>query len=203
MDDLYYTISRPARVEIKVKGSRFIAETHLVASIDEAGARLAAIRKREHAATHHCYAWRVGLCDETQSKYSDDGEPNGTAGRPIYDAVEGRSLTNILLVVTRYFGGTKLGTGGLVRAYSEAAGSVLEQSGAKENHLTERILVDIAITHYDLLVKAIHHHSARQVGADFSDHVAVELEIRKSSADKLIDDITELSNGRAEIRRLA
>ncbi|MDH4157128.1 MAG: IMPACT family protein [candidate division Zixibacteria bacterium] len=203
MDDIYYTISRPARAEIKVKGSRFIAETHLVTTIDEAGTRLAAIRKREHAATHHCYAWRMGLYDETEFRYSDDGEPSGTAGRPIYDALEGRSLTNILLVVTRYFGGTKLGTGGLVRAYSEAAGLVLEQSGVKENHVTERILVDIDFAHYDLLVKAMHHFSARQIQADFSDRVAVELEIRKSRADQLIDEIAELSSGRAEIRRYA
>ena len=203
MDDLYYTIKQPGRVEIKIKASRFIGETHQVATVEEAAAKLAAIRKREHAATHHCYAWRVGLADEMQFKYSDDGEPSGTAGRPIYDAVEGRDLTNILLVVTRYFGGTKLGTGGLVRAYSEAAAKVLEESGSKENHVTERIVVNLDFAHYDMLVKALHHHSAIQIGADFTDHVVVEFEIRKSKANQLVSEIVELTNGRAEIKRHA
>ncbi|MCK4606997.1 MAG: YigZ family protein, partial [candidate division Zixibacteria bacterium] len=117
MDDQYYEIAGPARIEIKRKGSRFIAETGAVSSVEEAHEQLETVRSREHAATHHCYAYRVGIADEARFKYSDDGEPGGTAGRPIYDVICGCEVTNALLVVTRYFGGTKLGTGGLARAY--------------------------------------------------------------------------------------
>lgn len=201
MDDLYYTIDKPARTEIKIKGSRFIGETSLVNSIEETNRQLAVIRKREHAATHHCYAYRVGLFDELQFKYSDDGEPGGTAGRPIYDVITGKDITNILLVVTRYFGGTKLGTGGLVRAYSEASSKALNLSGIKENYLTESIKVELHFSFYDQLVKLINRFSAIQKNADFSDHVSIELEVRKSKIDILTNAIIEITNGQAKIEK--
>jgi uncharacterized YigZ family protein len=188
MDDVYYTINVPARSEIKVKGSRFIAETGLAGSVGEVDELLRAVRKREHAATHHC-------------KYSDDGEPSGTAGRPIYEALCGRHLTNVLLVVTRYFGGTKLGTGGLARAYGQAAAAVLGQSGVKENHITETIQVELDFSQYDQLLKTVHRLGATQRRADFSDRVVAELEIRRSKADELASEVAELSNGKAIITR--
>jgi len=98
MDDVYYQILRTARHETKVKGSRFIAECATVATVDEALSFLGAIRKREHAATHHCFAYTVGLFDDMQFKYSDDGEPSGTAGRPIYDMLGGQELSNCAVV---------------------------------------------------------------------------------------------------------
>jgi uncharacterized YigZ family protein len=201
MDDVYYTINVPARSEIKVKGSRFIAETGLAGSVGEVDELLRAVRKREHAATHHCYAWRVGLGDAMEFKYSDDGEPSGTAGRPIYEALCGRHLTNVLLVVTRYFGGTKLGTGGLARAYGQAAAAVLGQSGVKENHITETIQVELDFSQYDQLLKTVHRLGATQRRADFSDRVVAELEIRRSKADELASEVAELSNGKAIITR--
>jgi len=98
MEDCYLEISRGTQIVLKVKGSRFIGETCRVGSSDEAAVELEKIRKREYSATHHCYAWQVGLHTEQSFKYSDDGEPNGTAGRPIYDAIAGRNVTNLLLV---------------------------------------------------------------------------------------------------------
>ena len=141
MDDLFYTIKSPAVYEIKVKGSRFIGETELVRNPDEALGALEHIRKREHAATHHCFAYRIGAGSQMTCKYSDDGEPNGTAGRPIHDVLRGRGLTNTLVVVTRYYGGTKLGTGGLMKAYSEAARRGVEQSGLCEDFVTESVRI--------------------------------------------------------------
>src|SRR5512140_3280741 len=121
MDDAYFTIEHEASIELKIKNSRFIGETYLVTSPEQALERLSSVRKREFSATHHCYAYRVGLSRNVLFKYSDAGEPSGTAGKPIYDQMMGADITQILLVVTRYFGGTKLGTGGLTHAYSEAA----------------------------------------------------------------------------------
>jgi uncharacterized YigZ family protein len=203
MNDCYSTIARPASSEIKVKGSRFIGRTVLASSVEQATAELDAIRKQEYAATHNCYAYLVGLPDDTpQFKFSDDGEPGGTAGRPIYDVVSGSGLTNLLLVVTRYFGGTKLGTGGLVKAYGETAQLVLKQSGAVERFLTDSFKVEIDFSLYDPLIKRIHQIGAVQDEAEFSDRVTMTVTIRRSLADTLEVAITELSAGRAHIEKI-
>ncbi len=201
MDDRYYTIETPSKAELKVKGSRFLAESELVTSVEEAATTLERIRRREYAATHHCYSYRVGLFDGMSFKYSDDGEPSGTAGRPIFDVICGRNLTNILIVVTRYFGGTKLGTGGLVRAYSEAARFVAEMSGARENFVTEAVKVEIEFSFYDQLTNLLAKYNAKQTKADYSDRVALEFEVRRSRAAELIAGIFQLSGGRAKVER--
>ena len=201
MDDSYITIDRPATAETKVKGSRFIARTRIVHTTEEAMSSLEEIRKQEHAATHNCYAWQVGLGDEQNFKYSDDGEPSGTAGRPIYDIICGRQLANLLVVVTRYFGGTKLGTGGLVKAYGEAASLAVEESGKKINYLTDTLEVELDFHFYNQLQNVVHQYEARQAAADFSDHVEVEIEVRRSRTDQLMQAIVELSGGSAKIEK--
>ncbi len=203
MTDSYLTISRPSKIEIKRKGSRFIGEALLVETAEAAVRQLELIRKREHAATHHCYAWRVGRPGQEQFKYSDDGEPGGSAGRPIYDVVCGRNLTNLLLVVTRYFGGTKLGTGGLVRAYGDAASEALEEAGQVECFIMGKVRVRLAFSLYDQMVKLIHSRGARVTGSDFADRVTLAIEIRLSELDSLKRDIVELSSGKAEIEQIA
>lgn len=115
------TIGAPVTHEIpKIKRSRFIADIAAVADEGTARDHIAAVRRTHHAARHVCWAWRLGP-DGGVSRSSDDGEPSGSAGRPILQAIEGAELTDVVVAVTRYFGGTKLGVGGLVRAYGEAA----------------------------------------------------------------------------------
>ena len=106
------------------------------------------------------------------------------------------------MVVTRYFGGTKLGTGGLVKAYSEAARLALENAGVRENFVTDKIKVDIDFPSYDSLLKAIHRNGAREIKADFSDRVSIEIEIRRSRTDQLVGEIVELSRGKAAIEKV-
>jgi uncharacterized YigZ family protein len=203
MNDCYLTIAQPSLKEIKVKGSRFIARTDLAESIVEADTHLQGIRNLEHAARHNCYAYIIGApTDKAAFKYSDDGEPNGTAGRPIYDVIRGRGVTNILLVVTRYFGGTKLGTGGLVRAYSDAASLALENSGLKENFLTDHLKIEIDFPAYDNLTKIINRLEASQIKADYSDRVSLELEIRRSRTEQLLAEVNKLSKGKAKIEKV-
>lgn len=203
MDDSYYTIDQPARIEIKRKGSRFIGEAILVETDKEAIEQLEQIRKREHAATHHCYAWRVGLdWGEIRFKYSDDGEPSGSAGRPIYDVLFGHELTNLLLVVTRYYGGVKLGTGGLVRAYGDAATVALDRAGRLQQFVMDSIEVVIEFRLYDRLIKLMHSFGALQCGVDFSDRVTLEIQVRQSRVEALITSIVEMSSGKAAIERL-
>ena len=116
------TLERPWSHELEVKHSRFVAWAAPVASPEEALAYVQAVRDPQ--ATHNCWAYRVG----PQYRFSDDGEPSGTAGRPILSAIEGQGLEGVVVVVTRYFGGIKLGAGGLVRAYGGAASECLRQA---------------------------------------------------------------------------
>ncbi|MBN1211464.1 MAG: YigZ family protein [candidate division Zixibacteria bacterium] len=202
MDDRYQTIAKEARSEIKVKGSRFIGESFLVSDTEQALEKLSTVRKREHAASHHCFAWRVGIAEEMTFKYSDAGEPVGTAGKPIYDVIAGREITNVLLVVTRYFGGTKLGTGGLARAYSDAAKAVLEQAGVEENFLTARFKIELDFSLYDRWQKLISNLEVKTIDSAFTDRVAMILEIRLTRAERLQEAFTELTGGKGKIEQV-
>jgi uncharacterized YigZ family protein len=124
--DFYYTVSGSASREVKVKGSRFIATLEAVPGKPAAESFIKNIRKIYHDASHNCFAYRI---DDSVYRYSDDGEPAGTAGKPILDMIDKYRLMKTALVVTRYFGGTKLGTGGLIRAYSSSAESLIEDTG--------------------------------------------------------------------------
>lgn len=201
-DDVYYTIARESSEEIKRKGSRFIAEAFETPTLQRVTDRLEIVRKREHAATHHCFAWRVGLEGSIEFKYSDDGEPSGTAGKPIFDAVCGRELTNILVVVTRYFGGTKLGTGGLVRAYGDSAAAALDQAGRRKNFILRRLRVTIDFSLYDQIMKLLAQHDARQVDAEFTSNVVMVIEARRSRIAGLRENLVQISAGRAKIDEL-
>lgn len=197
MSDSYFTIANEATCEIKVKGSRFIGHCFYVDNIDSALVKLNEIHKKEFSATHNCYAYLVGLDEkQRQFKYSDDGEPSGTAGKPIYDVLKGSDIVNALIVVTRYYGGTKLGTGGLVRAYGGCGKEVLSKAGKVERFITDRLKFEIEFSLYNPLLKIVERLKAKQINADFSDTVAMEIEIRKSMTTALKNEITELTSGK-------
>ncbi len=145
-NDSYLVLNSRATAEIKVKGSRFIAIAVPVSSVEEAEVELTAIKKRDYDATHHCSAFKIGRSG-TVFRYSDDGEPNSSAGLPIFRQIDSRLLTDTLVVVVRYYGGTKLGTGGLVRAYGEAAGAALDQATIAE--IIPRTLVALEYAYDD------------------------------------------------------
>jgi uncharacterized YigZ family protein len=123
--DYYHTIEQSHSSEYKDRGSRFIAYNYPINSVNDFKERLAAIKKEHPKATHHCFAYRLGL-DGTKFRVSDDGEPSGTAGRPILGQIDSRQATDILIIVVRYFGGTLLGVPGLINAYKTAATLVLQ-----------------------------------------------------------------------------
>lgn len=135
MLDKYTTIQDEAQTEIIEKKSRFIATVFPITSQEDAEHHLAKIRKQYWDATHNCYAYQLGEKNEVQ-RFSDDGEPQGTAGKPILDVLKGEDIKNTLVIVTRYFGGTLLGTGGLVRAYGRAA-----KEGVLEAGLIQKVRV--------------------------------------------------------------
>ncbi|MCY7310870.1 MAG: YigZ family protein [Bacteroidota bacterium] len=124
--DLHYsTIEKPSIAEFKDRGSKFIAYVYPIADLIEFKEKLAALKKEHPKAVHHCFAYRLGL-DGTTYRVSDDGEPSGTAGRPILGQIDSKQLTNMLIIVVRYFGGTLLGVPGLINAYKTAAALALE-----------------------------------------------------------------------------
>lgn len=123
--DYYYTIEKPSVAEFKDRGSRFIAYAFPVASVNAFKERLTEIKKEHPKATHHCFAYRIGL-DGNNFRVSDDGEPSGSAGRPILGQIDSRELADVLVIVVRYFGGTLLGVPGLINAYKTAAALSLQ-----------------------------------------------------------------------------
>lgn len=123
--EFFYTIEKSSSAEFKDRGSKFIAYTYPVQSVDEFKKCLEAIKKEHPKATHHCFAYRIGL-DNNTYRVSDDGEPSGTAGKPILGQIDSKKLTNVLVVVVRYFGGTLLGVPGLINAYKSAASMALQ-----------------------------------------------------------------------------
>jgi uncharacterized YigZ family protein len=123
--DYYYTIERTSTAEFKDRGSKFIAFAFPITDVNDFKEKLANIKKEHPKATHHCFAYRLGL-DGTSYRVSDDGEPSGSAGRPILGQIDSRQVTNTLIIVARYFGGTLLGVPGLINAYKTAAALALQ-----------------------------------------------------------------------------
>src|SRR3984957_1241715 len=125
--DFYYTIEKRATAEFKDRGSRFVAYVCPIKSVEEVKLRLSEIKKEHHKATHHCFAYRCGP-DGSTFRVSDDGEPSGSAGRPILGQLDSKGLVNVLVVVVRYFGGTLLGVPGLINAYGSAPALALKMT---------------------------------------------------------------------------
>src|ERR1043165_2969721 len=122
----YKTIEKPSQAEFKDRGSRFIAYAFPIQTIDDFKKRLKELKEEHPKATHHCFAYRIGI-DGDNFRSSDDGEPSGTAGKPILGQIDSKQATNMLIIVVRYFGGTQLGVPGLINAYKTAASLALER----------------------------------------------------------------------------
>ena len=199
-DDTYQTIEAPVRAETKVMGSRFIAEAFPVATEKEAEERIEVVRRREYSATHHCTAYRVGP-DGSIYRSNDDGEPSGTAGLPILRQLDARSLTNTLVVVTRYFGGTKLGTGGLIRAYGDAAAAALDSAKIARHVISEPVHVSFGYEDTSPAMHTIERFGAKVVESRYSERTDLEVAVRRSEVDKFIQAFVEALGGRGIVER--
>lgn len=202
MTDCYKILYRGGEGEIVEKKSRFIATTRPVETEEEAAALVEAMKKKYWDARHHCFAYVIGDRGQIQ-RCSDDGEPSQTAGRPMLDVLLGEGVRNACVVVTRYFGGTLLGTGGLVRAYSKAAQEGLRQSTILEKSLGSRIEI---MTDYNGIGKI--QYVAAQMGLTtldtvYTDQVVVTLMAPKGQVQDLFHQVTEKTNGKAAIRETA
>ena len=185
----YRTVKGPASVELVINKSRFIGQCFPITTESEALEKLAALRKQYWDATHNCYAYSVGKKGEI-ARFSDDGEPGGTAGMPMMDALRGAGVTDVLCVVTRYFGGILLGTGGLVRAYSRSCSEAIRAAGIVR--MTPCDLVAFQVPYHQW---AMFQQEARKQGAslgpEYGEKVsciaAVEAEKTKTFMDAVYD----------------
>lgn len=192
------TIAAPVEHELVVKKSRFIGLAHPVASPDDAERVIARVKKQAWDARHHCVAMVTGLLGD-QARSSDDGEPSGTAGMPILEVLRRRELTDVVVVVTRYFGGVKLGAGGLVRAYSSAASETLDLAAiVRRETLTQATLV---VPHadagrYDHLLRDWAQSNGATLGETrYAARAELELWVPPAKLARLDADIASASNG--------
>ena len=143
--DYYRTIEKSSTTEFKDRGSRFIAFAFPIVNANEFKEKLDSVKKQHPRATHHCFAYRLGT-DQDKYRVSDDGEPSGTAGRPILGQIDSNQLTDVLVIVVRYFGGTLLGVGGLINAYKTAASLVLQSAQIVQKQVYIRYRLDFDYT---------------------------------------------------------
>ncbi len=199
MNDEFTTIKSEARAGTKVQGSRFIATALSVSTKAEAEQFLAGIRKEFRDATHNCFAYRVGT-DGMQFRFGDDGEPSGSAGKPILASIDKFKLTDIIVVVTRYFGGTKLGVGGLVRAYSDAAEQALLKAEKLTKYKTEIIEATFPHSHISSVMHVVSKVGAKIVDTMYDEDVHAKLEIRLSKAGELKSLLVNQTNGNINLK---
>lgn len=163
MSDLYMTIVAPSEGIFKDKGSKFLAFAYPLGSEEEIREYMENLKKDYHDARHHCFAWRLGA-DMSRFRVSDDGEPSGSAGKPILGQIQSRNLTNILVVVVRYFGGTLLGVGGLIRAYRSATSAALDQARIIEKKVQLKLQLEFDYERMNSVMRVI-----KELGLEFED----------------------------------
>jgi uncharacterized YigZ family protein len=204
MIESYKTVYMGGEEEIIEKKSRFIAVVEHVESEEEATAFVEAIRKKHWNATHNCFAYIIGNGGTGQPlmRCSDDGEPSGTAGRPMLDVLAGANLCNIVVVVTRYFGGTLLGTGGLVRAYSQSVKAGLDGSVLITRKLAEKLEISCDYTWIGKIQYLSAQRKLRTLDTDYSDSVKTVLLVPVQESEAFQKEVTEATNGQAVIEEL-
>ena len=193
--DEYLTIPSPVREKIKIESSIFIATAVPVNSEETAKGKIQSISREFHDATHHCFAWRIKDPQPDRFKYSDAGEPRGTAGKPILSAIESEQLFNVLVVVTRYFGGIKLGTGGLSRAYRSSALSTLQKAKKVTCWITSGISLQFPLNLTGKINKILSKYQAHVTESSYENKVKMRIQIRNSWLENMKNEVEEATNG--------
>lgn len=197
----YRAVYHGASAEIVEKKSRFIADVFPVSGEEGAMGILEQIKKQYWDARHHCWAYVIGE-KQVQERCSDDGEPSGTAGKPILEVIRGQELHNTMIIVTRYFGGTLLGTGGLVRAYTQASQAGLEQSTVITRIEGYRLKIETDYTGLGKIQHLLGQKGIQIVNSDYTDKVEIEILIPETEEQPLVREITEVTNGQATAGRV-
>ena len=198
MTESYINLLRGGEGEIVEKKSRFIGQIKPVTSEEEAYAFIEEIKKKHYDARHNCFAFSVGA-DMPLLRFSDDGEPQGTAGKPILEVITSSGIHNICIVVTRYFGGTLLGTGGLVRAYTDASKAALANCETKIIELLIPTEIKTNYTDMGKIQYILGNHDVKILDTVYADDVLMKINLKKIEADGIIKEITDATSARAGI----
>ena len=182
--DKYLTLDELSEGLYKDKGSRFYSFVFPVSSVDDAKKRLDEYRKKYHVARHVCYAYALGP-DAAETRANDDGEPSSTAGKPILGQIVSHGLTDVLVVVVRYYGGVNLGTGGLIVAYRMAAAEALDKAGTVVRQVEEQVSVRFVYEQMNNVMRVVKDMQPRIVDQQFDNSCVMTLSIRKSEAEQL------------------
>ena len=186
------TIKDFNQFSVKEKASEFIAIVYSVDNEETVLNNLQAIRKQHYSATHHCYAYKL---KGGELKYSDDGEPKGTAGIRILNAIEHFDLSDVLLIVVRYFGGTKLGVGPLGKAYYNASAGVLERSVITTQTLYQKIIIETSFNYISHIHRTISNYSAIISNSEFNDKAKFICFVKPNDLEKINIELTNYTNG--------
>lgn len=194
--DEFYTIKSKVNAEIKIKGSRFIGTAKPVHSVEQAEQFIGHINKEYYDATHNCYAFSILNVNQHINKYNDAGEPAGTAGPPILTVIEGRELTNLAVIVTRYFGGTKLGKGGLIRAYSECTKAVLDEATVIKKIRYSQLSLIFPYDYTGTIMHLLSQMNGKTVSSDYDDRAKLTIKLPKSNVDSFKKKAIEITSGK-------
>ena len=190
--DTYLTLSAPAEIIYKEKSSKFLTYAWHVKSVDEVKELLEGLYKQHYDATHHCYAYRIGYYGE-QFRANDDGEPSGTAGKPILGQLLSRDVTNCLVVVVRYFGGTKLGVSGLIDAYKTSTAMVLDEADIVERTIDREITITFPYASIGEVMKVLKDEKPKIREQIFDNTCRIELSVRLSKEAALMGKMKDVS----------
>lgn len=197
ISDSYITIEKPAAAEFKDRGSRFIAYAYPIATIDDFKLRLAELKKEHPKAVHHCFAYRLGL-DGTLYRVSDDGEPSGTAGRPILGQIDSKQITNVLIVVVRYFGGTLLGVPGLIHAYKTAAALALEAVPIVQKPVLVNYRLQFDYTQMNEVMRIVKQYDCMVLKQEMQLFCLLEIGVPRSRLEEVLGKVQNLSKAGIE-----
>ena len=184
--DTYKTIAAPVEeVIFKEKSSKFLGYAFPVTSEEEIKAHLEAVKKAHFSARHWCYAWQLGYGRHQRYRANDDGEPNNTAGIPIYGQIQSFELTNVLVIVVRYFGGIKLGVGGLVQAYKTTAQLTLQETEIEEKLITEELVINFDYPLMNKVMRIVKEQNLTVTAQHLTESCELHLAIRQSDYAKI------------------
>lgn len=190
MTDVYLTIKVPTEGLFKDKGSKFFGYSFPIQTEEDVKQHIAALKKQHHGARHFCYGFRLGA-DKKIFRANDDGEPSGTAGKPILNQILSADLTDVLVVVVRYFGGTLLGTSGLIQAYKNAAADALQHSIIITKYITQTCRVNFKTEVTNFVMRQLKEFDAEIVEHTFDTENVITFKIRQSFTEKLLTSLKE------------
>ncbi|MGT2925992.1 YigZ family protein [Streptococcus cuniculipharyngis] len=197
----YKTIKKTGLSEDIIKKSRFICQVKRISSEEEGRNFISQIKKEHHKANHSCSAMIIGENGEIK-RSSDDGEPSGTAGVPMLTVLEKQGLTNIVVVVTRYFGGIKLGAGGLIRAYAGSVAKALKEIGIVEIKELQGLAVELTYPQYQTFANFLESQGLQEVDPDFSVTVTTHLFLDKEAVQTTLEDLTDFYHGKVSVQEI-